>query len=178
MRAGTNDEALVRAAAVGDERAFDAIFACYEEMVRRICTRYLRVPEDVDETIQDTFLKAHFALPTMHCENLPGWLARIARHVSIDRIRKNAAGPTSIPIIDEAHAGFEAGPEEVVAGGDPRIDIVLSRLSPEHRLAVELRFIDDMSHREMAVAMRKSAGQVKALVHRAKGRLRDEWAVA
>lgn len=172
------DATLVRESSRGDDRAFEILLVRHEEVVGKICARYLRTREDVEEAVQDTFLKAHRALPVMRCDNLGGWLARIARNVCIDRIRRDATRPTWVPILEPLHATVAEGPEDIVAGGDPRIDLAMSRLSRDHRVVVKLRFMDEMTHQEIATAMRKSAGQVKALVHRAKTRLRAEWAVA
>ena len=173
-----DDETLVRAVVHGDHRAFAEIFERNRGAVTHVCRRYLRDPEDVEDAVQDTFLKAYRALPAMDCRNLVGWLSRIARHVCIDLIRKNAKRPHSIPILEGIDGGLECGPEDALAGGDPKVDFVLMRLPSDHRAAVQLRFMDELSHQEIAAAMRKSVGQVKALVHRAKARLRAEWAIA
>ena len=173
-----DDEILVRAVAQGDGRAFAVIFIRNRRAVTQVCRRYLRDPSDVEDAVQETFLKAYRALPVMECRNLVGWLSRIAQHVCIDLIRHDAKRPVSMPILEDVDAGLECGPEDTVAGGDPKIDLVLMRLPSEHRAAVQLRFMDDLSHQEIAAAMRKSVGQVKALVHRAKARLRAEWALA
>jgi RNA polymerase sigma-70 factor, ECF subfamily len=178
LTADSSDSGLVRAVCLGDDRAFEIIVHRYERSIRRICARRLRGSEDVEEAVQDTFIKAYRAFPAMECENLGGWLARIAGHVCIDRIRRDATRPSSIPIVAGGWAATVAGPEDIVAVGDPRVDVALEALSEDHRTAVELRFMYDLSHQEMAAAMSKSASQVKALVHRAKARLRAEWAVA
>lgn len=161
----------------GDERAFEIVFLRYEPAVAKVCRSFLRNAGDAEEATQETFLKACAAIGRMGPEcNLEPWLKRIARNVCIDLQRARQRRP--VLVVAELHPGChstEESPEEVIAGGDPRVDIVLGKLTPQHRHAVELRFVRGLSHVEMAGVMRKSPLQVKALVHRARARLSHEW---
>ena len=168
---------LVRAWAGGDERAFELVFRRYEPSVRRLCYSLLRNAGDAEEATQETFLKACNAIArTAEDCDLGPWLRRIARNVCIDLRRAQMRRPVVV-LADPCgpRASTEQGPEEVVAGGDPRMDVVLGRLAPQHRDAVELRFVRGLSHVEMAGVLSKSPVQVKALVHRARARLSREW---
>jgi RNA polymerase sigma-70 factor (ECF subfamily) len=171
------DIELVRAVVSGDDRAFEVLVVRYGTWVRRTCAQYLSRKEDVEEAVQDTFFRAYQALPSMRCDNLGGWLAQIARNICIDRLRRNKRDPYPFGIVDIIR-GAGSSAEEIVAGGDPRVDAALSRLSEAHRSAVQLRFVQEMSHEEMALAIGKTASQVKALVHRARRRFVVEWSVA
>ena len=171
------EETLVRAWAGGDERAFEVIFRYYEPAVRRLCVSFLHNPGDAEEATQETFLKACNAIDRVsEACNLEPWLKCIARNVCIDHRRSRVRRPVLV-VADPCGSmpALEEGPEEVVAGGDPRMDVVLGRLAPQHRDAVELRFVRGLSHLEMAGVLSKSPVQVKALVHRARARLSHEW---
>ena len=54
---------------------------------------------------------------------------------------------------------------------------LVERLPPRQRLAMILRFRDDLSAREAAAVMGKSEAAVKLLIYRAVGRLHSEPAV-
>jgi RNA polymerase sigma-70 factor, ECF subfamily len=172
-----DEQALIRAWSAGDERAFEQLFRRHEPSVRKVCYSLLRNRGDAEEATQETFLKACKAIArTAEDCDLGPWLKSIARNVCIDQQRARMRRPVLL-VADPCgvRPATERGPEEVVAGGDPRMDVVLEKLAPQHRDAVELRFVRGLSHVEMAGVLAKSPGQVKALVHRARARLSSEW---
>ena len=59
---------------------------------------------------------------------------------------------------------------------DPELDDVLQdeELPVQQRMALVLKFQEDMKIEDIAVAMGKTAGAVKLLIHRGVTRLRDE----
>ena len=176
MTDARHDRALAAAWARGDERAFEVVFRRQEKAIRRLCRGILRDAAEAEEATQETFLKAWIAAGRTDDDcNLEAWLKRIARNVCLDNLRAKRRRPVSSPMARLSIATTESGPEELIAGGDPRVETVLRRLAPQHRAAVELRFMSGLSHVEMASALAKSPVQVKALVHRARARLSDEW---
>jgi len=71
-----------------------------------------------------------------------------------------------------------AGPaiEEQAAQRDEirRIWAIVEELPVQQRMALVLKFQEDMKIEDIAVAMGKTAGAVKLLIHRGVTRLRDE----
>ena len=96
---------------------------------------------------------------------MTAWLLTIARHRSIDWLRKQRARP-------EALDG-----DVVEAGGEvPSLDDalrLLERLTPEQRDVMVLRFVEGYSLEETAQLTGRSIGSVKALQHRAVRQLRS-----
>lgn len=178
MRDALDEAGLVSARRRGDQRAFEALFRRYQPVVGRACRRALVDAGDAEEAVQETFLKAWKAVGSLHsAAPFEPWLRCIARNVCLDHLRAGARRRvTVVGDLPEGRPGAEPTPEEVVAGGDPRLDLVLARLAPAHRAAVEMRFVDGLSHAEMAGALASSPLRVKALVHRARARLSYEWA--
>ena len=154
------------------------IFRRYHALMRTICSRALIYREDVEDAVQETFFKAYKGIPQMTCESLGAWLAQIARHVCIDRIRHDQRRPRCIEWNESTLPGAVEGPERMVASGDPRLQETLRRLSADQREVVSLRYLEGLSYLEIATAMQKRPGQVKALIFRAKRRLRLEWVAA
>ena len=175
MSDDTTEADLVRAAALGDDRSFAILFERYRPLVRYICGRSAECGEDVDDAVQETFIKAYRALPSVTCVNLGAWVAQIARHVCIDRARRDKRGPACVEFIELRAAQVADGPEQVMTLGDSRLDDSMARLSDDHRVAIALRYVEECSHVEIAALMHKSPAQVKALIHRAKLRLQAAW---
>jgi RNA polymerase sigma-70 factor, ECF subfamily len=173
-----DERALIHAWAGGDHSAFEVVFRRYEPLIKRSCRRILRNSSDAEEATQETFIKACKAIHASNPDTALGpWLRRIARNVCVDQLRARSRRPVAaLDAPFPSRASTEPSPEEIVAGGDPRLDAVLDRLAPVHRAAVEMRFIMGMSHKEMAGVLSSSPVRVKALVHRARTRFSLEWA--
>jgi RNA polymerase sigma-70 factor (ECF subfamily) len=174
---GGGDRELVTAFQQGDEGAYEAIYRRHIGRVRRSCSRVLTDPNDVEEAAQETFLKAYQALQHFNGRyRLGAWLSRIAVNVCIDHVRSRSRHQHLVGLPSESNLEWaDDGPEEVVAGGNPRIDETLKDMQPLHAVALRLRAVDGLSHREMAGRLRMSPDQVKALLHRARRSFRRAW---
>ena len=96
------DERLARRARRGDERAFAAIFERYHQQLYRYCLGILANPEDAQDALQNTMVKALRALPGEERSiSLKPWLYRIAHNESIDLLRRRRVtepvDPDSLP---------------------------------------------------------------------------------
>lgn len=91
------------------------------------------------------------------------WLLTIARHRSLDWLRKRGRERTG------------EVPDQHVDGPEPAQTVALEALAlvtPEQREVIFLRFVEGYSLREVAQLTRRSEGAVKSLQHRALDRLR------
>ena len=171
-----DESTLIAEWARGEQRAFEEIFVRYLPIVRNVCRRWLQDVGDADEAVQETFLKACGGIGGVDKDFvLEAWLRRIARNVCIDQLRRRSRRPILIDCELGAHTLHSPSPDEIVAGGDPRLQVALDNLTPHHRIAVQLRFLWGLSHKEIGSTLAKSPAQVKALLHRAKLRLLEEW---
>lgn len=85
------DREIVALFAASDE---DAIRQCeikYKSELRAFCKRITDSYEDADECVNDAFLSAWKNAASIHPSNLRAYLYRIARNLSIDRLRTNTA---------------------------------------------------------------------------------------
>jgi RNA polymerase sigma factor (sigma-70 family) len=64
------------------------VFEKYAPLVGSVCRRYLRRRQDIEDAIQDTFVKmvSHGMDPT--CPRLAGWLSAAAHTSCIDQLRR------------------------------------------------------------------------------------------
>ena len=103
-----------------------------------------------DDVFQETFLAALRAYPSLRPDNPRAWVLTIAHRKALDhfRARKRRAVPVGelpdVPAPEPADPTGDGGWERVHA------------LPPKQRTAVLLRFAGDLSHREVATAMRTS----------------------
>ena len=84
-----SDEALVATAKTGDESAFEALFRRYRPRIFALALRYLRVREDAEDIVQQTFQKTFLYLNNFAGKStFSTWLTRIAINEALMRLRK------------------------------------------------------------------------------------------
>ncbi|HYI44244.1 MAG TPA: RNA polymerase sigma factor [Actinomycetota bacterium] len=172
----TSDRELVLTFQAGDPAAYDEMYRRYHRRVFSVCSRILNNSQDAEEASQETFLRAYQALPRFNGNfRLGAWLARIAANTSVDQLRSKARSPLVGLPSEEPEAADELDPEEVVTGGDPRLEIALGDIKPVHARALAWRNVEGLSHQEIAGKLEMSPAQVKALLHRARLSLRKAW---
>lgn len=121
-------------------------------------------------------MKALKAIPRYQDTGRPfaAWLYQIAVNAMADRYR--TLRPTQA--LDDFHDLSIAGPalDDLAAHRDElrRIWSLVEALPHQQRTALVLKFQEDMRIEDIAVAMGKSSGAVKLLIHRGVTRLRDE----
>lgn len=175
-----SDRDLVVAFQAGTRAAYEEVYRRYAPRVRRVCGRILTNPQDAEEATQETFLKAYQAMHRFNGSyQLGAWLARIAANVCVDHVRGRGRSAHLVALAPEHDIlGAEGGPEELVAGSDPRVDETIDSIQPLHAQALKLRALGGLSHEEMAGRLGMTPAQVKALLHRARTSFKRAWSRA
>jgi len=171
-----SDEELVAVCNVGDAheaaRAFEALYRRHRDFVLRVARRFTRDRELALDALQETFTYLLHKFPPAGegltlTARLQTLLYPAAKNAAITAVRKarRAAGAGDAAL-DELAA--EAPPD-----AEP-IDAALAALSPERRELLTLRFVDDLSLAEIAVALDVPLGTVKSRLHLALKELRED----
>ena len=174
------DAALIRRLASDLDAAFSTLVEDHQDRLFTIAVRVLGNRSDAEEAAQDAFVRAYRALAGYPAERirelrLRPWLTTIVLNVCRNRTRirrvattelafEPAAEPATDPIASR-HA------RETWAG-------LLSSLPPAQRTAIVLRHVDGLSYAEMAEALGRSEGTLKAQVHRGLASLRKAFLAA
>ena len=162
------------------DRAFPDMVALLQDDLFSGILRMTGNRADAEDLAQETFIRAYRALqgyPPKRIRQLRlrGWLWTIAINLCRNRARRRSRKPeTSLP------TGFEptdraTGPEQAVIDldGGERLGMAVAGLPFAQRDAVVLRHVVGLSYNEIAEAMERPVGTVKADVHRALARLRE-----
>jgi len=129
-------------------------------------------PVDADDVFQETVIAALRAYPRLrHTDNLRGWLLTIAHRKALDHFRARSRRP--IPA-EEVEPGSVA-PTEL---RDDGLWTAVHDLPPKQRGAVLLRFVGDLSHREIAKALDSSEEAARRALADGLAKLRKEWTPA
>jgi RNA polymerase sigma factor (sigma-70 family) len=162
---------------------FEALVKGHADRCFAIALRMLGDPHDAEEIAQDALVRAYRALAGYEPERirelrLRGWLTTIVANLCRNRLRRRP--PAQTPLQPLVEAGLEpaaSGATDPAALADRRAEqerlaAAVLGLPERYRLPVVLRHVDDLSYEELAVALGRPEGTVKAQVHRGLAMLR------
>jgi len=152
----------------------DALAACaktHGPILGRLCMALLGSQADADEATQETLLRAHRGMGSYRAEGtVKAWLCGIARHVCahmLETRRKQREILEVVPIEPEARDVFATRRRSrAVRDG-------LAKLKPTEREALVMRYVADLSHREIALACNLDEPTARKRISRALARLRS-----
>jgi RNA polymerase sigma factor (sigma-70 family) len=157
--------------------AFEELVRCHQDTVYGVALRLLGNPHDAEDVAQDTFVRAYRALsgwpPGRVAElRLRPWLARITLNLVRNRARDRR--PTQ-PLEADPPAAPDDGPAAALDRKDATATWarLLAGLPEIYRAPVVLRCVEGLAYAEVAEALGRPPGTVKAQVHRGLRQLRD-----
>lgn len=162
----------------GDADAFAQIYRQYMPLVEGICRRMLRDRDLVPDLVHDVFVSAWQSMPAFRTGDPVGpWLKTITRRRCIDQIRRESCAvqirPTGLEIEQVPTEDIADGIEDALDARDAlrRLEPALRLLTRRQRRAV-IRVADGWSHREIAAELDVQLVSARALVHRAREKIR------
>lgn len=179
-----DDAALVREILAGSEEAAFELVKRFEKPVFALILRMVRDRPLAEDLAQEAFVKAFRALDSFHQDRkFSSWLFKIAHNTTIDHLRR--ATPDEVPLETDGEgldplATLSAPeieePDRQAARRDMRdaFELCLSRLRPDYRQVVVLRFQEGLSYEEIAEICELPMGTVKTHLHRARKQLSEQ----
>jgi len=176
-----SDEELARRAKTGDSAALDQLVRRHQPEVTRLLWRFARRPADLQDLVQDAFLRIVRGLPGWRAEQpFIHWLRRLTVNVGRDYCRRETVRRrwTSEPMADtdDDHAFV---PEAVEPGADPaaraaaiEIKDFLAELPPDDRTLLTLHHLEGWDFASIGRHLGWSTPVTKLRAFRARRRLR------
>jgi RNA polymerase sigma-70 factor (ECF subfamily) len=177
---------LLEAARAGDRPALERLLSDHYDRIYAVCRRMLGNEADALDAAQDALLSAVRALDRFDGRSSFGtWLYRIATNACLDELRRRRRRPV-LGLAGEGtddDALFETAgrsafgqqrpdpADEVSARLD--LDAALRSLAPEHRVAVVLRDVADLTYEDIAVILDVPIGTVRSRISRGRAVLAD-----
>jgi RNA polymerase sigma factor (sigma-70 family) len=165
------DTDLVRRAADGDVRAFEALYRRHARRVHGVIWRLVGgVEARAEELTQDAFVRAWQALAGFRQDAaFSTWMHRLAVNTALMDLRSRA-GAEALEI-DDAVLEFHAAPN---TRRDLSMDLekLVAKLPPRARAVLVLHDVEGWKHEEIAAELGMAVGSSKAQLHRARGLLR------
>jgi len=174
------DRQLVERAQRGDKRAFELLVEKYQRKLGRLLSRFIRDPSEVEDVMQEAFIKAYRALPAFRGDSaFYTWLYRIGINTAknyLAALRRRA--PTSTEIDAEEAEGYDDGerlrdlntPENMLLSKEvaDAVNASMEELPQELRTAIQLREMEGMSYEDIARIMNCPIGTVRSRIFRAR----------
>lgn len=158
------------------ESRIEFLFLQYSNDVHKFLVYFTR-SHDVDDLVQDTFVKALRGMENFKGGNNKSWLLSIARNVAIDHDRKTkrALFVSNEPMPNLPSS--EKSPDELVELKDTmeRLLRLLDKMKPAYREVVICRAVMDMTSEDTARVLGWSTNRVDVTLHRAIKALRKYW---
>lgn len=174
------DQQLVERAQSGDKQAFSMLVEKYQRKLGRLLSRLIRDQAEVEDVVQESFIKAYRALPNFRGDSaFYTWLYRIGINTAKNYLVAMGRRPqVSNDIEIEDAENFEDG-DELRTMETPETELMtkeiaqtvndtVAGLPEELRTAITLREIEGLSYEEIATLMNCPIGTVRSRIFRAR----------
>ena len=174
------DNSLVLRVQRGDKVAFEMLFTKYQRRVSRLVTRFVRSESEVEDVVQESFIKAYRALAKFRGDSaFYTWLYRIAINTAKNHLVAASKRPISLSQF-EKNDDDELDEDQFISdSATPEAELItkqigetvnktMDELPADLREAIMLREIEGMSYEDIAGVMGCPIGTVRSRIFRAR----------
>jgi RNA polymerase sigma-70 factor (ECF subfamily) len=175
----SNDSDLVAETLAGQQLSFQLLVERHQGRLFSVVRNYTRNPVEVEDIVQDAFLKAFKRLESFqHQASFSTWLQRIAINTALDFIKR--CGRSPIQAVEDPEMLVEGVPQ--VHAPSARLESeeiaeithsVLDELPEIFRTVIIMRELEERSYQEIADLLEISIGTVESRLYRARARFKD-----
>jgi RNA polymerase sigma-70 factor (family 1) len=153
-----------RESGVTNEDAFKRLFDTYKNRVFGYVMAITHSPYSAEEITQEIFIKLWLCRDLLHeVENLDGYIFTVARHKTLNHLRKAAYDSKLLRELQELAMPEVNNVDEraLVREYDELITDALTLLSPQRRTVYQLSRVQGLNHDEIAHCLHLSRNTVK-----------------
>jgi RNA polymerase sigma-70 factor, ECF subfamily len=183
---GDEERELVRLAQNGTESAFEELVRRHQQRIFGLVNGILRRREDVEDVVQQVFLKAYVSLKRFDMRAaFSTWLYKIAVNECWDYLRKKKVRPLAYEsdLSEEQVSRLdgivsaERPPESPSERAEVKemLEWLLEKLPEQDRELLVLKEIEGFSVQELAEILDLNVNTIKVRLFRARGRLMDVY---
>ncbi|MCI1858146.1 MAG: RNA polymerase sigma factor SigW [Sporolactobacillus sp.] len=183
------EKRLIKKVKKNDHQAFAELVERYKSSVYTICLRMVGDRQEAEDLSQETFIRAYNHIAQFDTgRKFSTWIFRIATNLAIDFLRRKKPSVS----LDAQIPGTEGlalnatlsdrkmlPDEEIIRTETERwVQHEISLLPEKYRTAIVLKYIEDLSLKEIGEIMALPVGTVKTRIHRGREMLRRNMKVA
>ena len=181
-----DEEQLTERAAEGDLDAFNQLVLRYQNIAYSHAYALLGNPDQAEDTVQESFIKAFQAMNGFRGVSFRGWLLKIVTNSAYDWLRRSQRHPMQ-PLFPEDESGEEIESPAWIA--DPRASVqelveekelskaiyrMLDELPEVYRSVLTLIDINELDYAEAAQTLQIPIGTVKSRLARARLQMQEK----
>lgn len=173
MRGDVNIELLIDQIKKSNEAAEYKLFRQYFSYIKSICIRYAANEDEVQEMVNDTFLKIfrHIEKYDPEFEFKP-WIRKICINCCLTYNKKYFTEQIKVSLDEIREIETDKAYESIADSLSPNeCLLMLNKLTPQYRTVFNLFVFEDMKHHEIAGELNISVGTSKSNLNRAKSQL-------
>jgi RNA polymerase sigma-70 factor (ECF subfamily) len=149
------------------------IWTEFTEQLRSFIARRVRDEQEVEDILQDVFLKIHANLPQLRNQDrLQAWVYQITRNAITDHYRRQEKTPETTGE-DFEDLAEEVTPSEVQTEVAGWLQPMMTELPEKYRQALLLTDIQGLTQQQLADQLDLSLSGAKSRVQRAREKLKD-----
>lgn len=161
----------------GDREAFGRLYDAYMPAIYRFVLLKVGHKADAEDLTHQVFLSAWKNIPSYEHQGHPfsSWLYRIAHNAVIDHYRTarrhldvDSISEEVVAIAPEMGAAVDAAAEARV------VQAALRMLDHDYQTVLTMRYVNELTTKEIAAALDKSEGAVRVMQHRALKQLKKQ----
>ena len=174
------DKSLIEAHCVGDRNAFGELVRRHGDSLLGYLVHMTGDREQAEDLFQETFKRVHEKSHTFKGSSFKSWLFKIATNVTYDGFRKkqraksrgikvNFNTENSDNLVSTAPADNSFNPSVATAKAEQveQVRKAVESLPDRQKAALVLTYYQQLSYREVALALDCSVGTVKTQMYRA-----------
>jgi RNA polymerase sigma factor (sigma-70 family) len=175
----TTDSEIIKEILQGNKEKYALLMRKYNQRLYRICKGYLNDEDEIENIMQDTYVKAYQNLSSFENRSqFLTWLTRIAINECLQNLRKKG----KIDLIDTSEETNKImntpdnnDPEKQSLNKELKdvLELAIAQLPEKYRAVFIMREIEKMSVEETSHAMDLTVSNVKIRLNRAKEMLRS-----
>jgi RNA polymerase sigma factor (sigma-70 family) len=178
------DDVVVQRVLSGEKELFELLLRRYNQKLYRVIRSYLRQSSDIEDAMQDAYLKAFNKLDQFRGDSsFSTWLIRIGINEALQRIKKD----TKVKLLHDQNADLtsndiiqlpdlkDVNPEKIAIGKEVKslIEHAIDELPEKYRVIYVLKEIEGMETQELCACLGVSEANAKVRLHRAKHLMKE-----
>lgn len=164
-----DEKELVERARRRDPDAFAQLYESHLPRIYRYVYYRVRSEAEAEDIAEQVFLRAWETIERYEQRGAPfaAWLYRLAHNLVVDHYRGHRPSVSLDDIGDTPESGIDVSELVEIALDVAEVRAALALLNTEHQQVLILRFIEGLSHAQVAIVIGKSEGATRVVQHRA-----------
>ena len=168
----------------GQKEFYEILVRRNNQKLYRVIRSYIKDEDDIEDIMQDSYVKAYTKLDQFNLEStFSTWLVRIAINEALARLKEkgklyslsNQSDDLKGNIIFEIPDNKELNPHDKMIQNEAKelLENAIDQLDTKYKTVYVMREVEEMSIKEIAVALDLTEVNVKVRLHRSKEMLKE-----